>query len=110
MIKPREELARETYSCFYCGGFHHTQDCSYSKKHQSGMVHRIDCKQDKNADDCFGCLLAECHEAMRMLISELRHNPQRDSGDKEQIDKIIKRAMNTLPEFKRTAPLIKEEL
>ena len=111
-------VENHTTNCFYCGGFHSTHDCprlneplsfDRNKSPEQNSVHRIDCQQEKKADDCFGCLLAECHEVMRMLISELKHNPQRDSEDNEQIAKVIKRAMQTLPEIKSTAPLIKEE-
>jgi len=113
------DVKNQTTNCFYCGGFHSTHDCprlndplsfDRSKMTEQNQVHRIDCpKIEKPEIECYGCKLAQCYEIIRMLISELKHNPQRDSEDKEQIDKIIKMAMNTLPELKRTAPLIKEE-
>ena len=67
-------------------------------KEELEKVHRVDC-QPLEESDCQGCRLAECHEVIRMLISELKYNPQRDSEDREQVDKAIKRAVATLPEF-----------
>ena len=74
-------------------------------KNNQTKVHRIDC-QPIEKTECCGCKLAECYEVMRMLISELKYNPQRDGEDKEQIEKVIKRALFILPEFSSPDPAL----